>query len=88
MLLCQFTPQFLCMATQLLVLDRLTHAALTSPLPPTLEIITKLKFDWPFKVNCTPPVRLHDTLLKRRGEEEEDEKKIDMEDDMMHISSV
>ena len=62
MLLCQFAPQFLCMGTQLLKLEPVIHTAFTSPLPPTLEIITMLKFDCPFKVKRTPPLLLHETL--------------------------
>jgi hypothetical protein len=61
-LLCQFAPQFLCMGTHVLVVEPLIHTAFASPLPPTLEIITILKFDCPFKVKRTPPLLLHDTL--------------------------
>lgn len=88
-LLCQFAPQFLCMATQPLVLDPFNCTAFTSPLPPTLDIITKLKFDWPFKVNRTPPALLHGTLQRKRDKEEKEEyeTKIVMENDMMHVSS-
>ena len=61
-LLCQFAPQFLCNGTHDLALEPLTHAALISPLPPTLEIMTRLKFDCPLRVKRTPPLLVHDTL--------------------------
>lgn len=62
MLACQFAPQFRCMGIHVLVLDPLTHAAFTSPLPPTFDIITMLKFDCPLNVNLTPPFLLQLTL--------------------------
>ena len=64
MLACQFAPQFRCMGIHVLVLDPLTHAAFTSPLPPTFDIITMLKFDCPLNVNLTPPFLLQLTLYK------------------------
>lgn len=41
--LCQFEPQFLVMASQLLPLDPLIHTLVISPAPPTLDIRTSSK---------------------------------------------
>lgn len=60
-LLCQFWPQFLDMACQL-VLEPFIETLTTSPAPPTLVISTRLKYECPLIVNLTPPVFLHGTL--------------------------
>lgn len=64
--LCQLTPQFLYIGSQVFVLEPLMETLLISPLPPTLDIITMLKFACPFNVKRTPPLLLHATLQNYR----------------------
>ncbi|MFS8013212.1 hypothetical protein Hanom_Chr14g01330141 [Helianthus anomalus] len=44
------------------VFDPLIETEWTSPAPPTFVIKTKLKYEWPFIVNLTPPFFTQGTL--------------------------
>lgn len=64
LLVCQFMPQFRVIGCQF-VLVPLNSTAVTSPLPPTLCIRTRLKYLLPLSVNLIPPFLIQGTLVGR-----------------------